>query len=32
MAKTQRAWYDGMLTTEDWWAVWLGLTFFVLGY
>jgi uncharacterized membrane protein YadS len=31
MAKTQRAWYDGMLTTEDWWAVWLGLTFFVLG-
>ena len=31
MAKTQRAWYSGMLTTEDWWAVWLGLTFFGLG-
>ncbi len=31
MAKTQRAWYSGMLTTEDWWAVWLGLFFFGLG-
>ncbi len=31
MAKTQRRWYSGMLTTEDWWAVWLGLTFFGLG-
>lgn len=31
MAKQQRAWYSGMATTEDWWAVWLGLTFFGLG-
>lgn len=31
MAKTQRAWYSGMSTSEDWWAVWLGLTFFILG-
>ncbi len=31
MANTRRAWYSGMATTEDWWAVWLGLTFFGLG-
>jgi uncharacterized membrane protein YadS len=31
MAKTQRHWYSGMATTEDWWAVWLGLAFFALG-
>lgn len=31
MAKQQRAWYSGMATTEDWWAVWLGLAFFGLG-
>ena len=31
MAQTHRAWYSGMLTTEDWWAVWLGLAFFGLG-
>ena len=31
MAKTHKAWYSGMLSTEDWWAVWLGLTFFGLG-
>lgn len=31
MANTQRAWYSGMATTEDWWAVWLGLFFFGLG-
>jgi uncharacterized membrane protein YadS len=31
MAKTQRSWYSGMATTEDWWAVWLGLAFFALG-
>jgi uncharacterized membrane protein YadS len=31
MAKTQRSWYSGMVTTEDWWAVWLGLAFFALG-
>lgn len=28
---SQRKWYSGMLTQEDWWAVWLGLSFFVLG-
>ncbi|MCF8109741.1 MAG: YeiH family protein [Desulfohalobiaceae bacterium] len=27
-----RKWYDGMSTSEDWWAVWLGLTFFFLGF
>ncbi|MFC2172332.1 putative sulfate exporter family transporter [Acidobacteriota bacterium] len=26
-----RRWYSGMLSQEDWWAVWLGLTFFALG-
>ncbi len=31
MAQTQRAWYSGMASTEDWWAVWLGLAFFALG-
>jgi len=31
MAKTQRAWHSGMATTEDWWAVWLGLFFFGMG-
>jgi len=28
---TNRRWYSGMTTQEDWWAVWLGLTFFILG-
>jgi len=28
---SQRKWYSGMLTQEDWWAVWLGLSFFALG-
>jgi len=28
---TNRRWHSGMLTQEDWWAVWLGLTFFFLG-
>jgi uncharacterized membrane protein YadS len=27
----QRRWYDGMLSTEDWWAVWIGLLFVLLG-
>jgi uncharacterized membrane protein YadS len=26
-----RKWTDGMLSTEDWWAVWLGLLMFVAG-
>jgi len=28
---TNRKWYSGMTTQEDWWAVWMGLTFFFLG-
>ncbi|RMG02496.1 MAG: putative sulfate exporter family transporter [Nitrospirae bacterium] len=28
---TNRRWYTGMLTQEDWWAVWLGVGFFFLG-
>ena len=31
MAEVNRKWYDGMLTTEDWWAVWLGLIMFFAG-
>lgn len=31
MAGTNRKWTDGMLTSEDWWAVWLGLIMFVAG-
>ncbi len=26
-----RKWYSGMLKTEDWWAVWLGLALFLAG-
>ena len=26
-----RKWYSGMVTTEDWWAVWLGVGFFALA-
>jgi len=29
---SNRKWYTGMLSTEDWWAVWLGLSFFFLGF
>ena len=29
--QTNRRWYSGMLSTEDWWAVWMGLFFFGLG-
>ncbi len=29
--QTNRKWYSGMLSTEDWWAVWMGLGFFFLG-
>lgn len=28
---TNRAWYSGMLSTEDWWAVWLGLALYGAG-
>jgi uncharacterized membrane protein YadS len=27
----QRRWYAGMLSTEDWWAVWIGLFFVFIG-
>jgi len=29
--RVNRRWYSGMLSTEDWWAVWLGLTMVGLG-
>ena len=29
--RINKRWYSGMTTSEDWWAVWLGLTFFSLG-
>ncbi len=29
--QTSRKWYSGMLSTEDWWAVWLGLALFLAG-
>lgn len=28
---TNKKWYSGMLSTEDWWSAWLGLFFFALG-
>jgi uncharacterized membrane protein YadS len=31
MATVNRKWYDGMASTEDWWAVWLGLIMFAAG-
>jgi len=31
MAATNRKWYSGMLSQEDWWAVWMGLFLFALG-
>jgi len=31
MTATNRRWYSGMATTEDWWAVWLGLIMFLAG-
>jgi uncharacterized membrane protein YadS len=31
MVTTNRKWTDGMLRTEDWWAVWLGLIMFFAG-
>ena len=27
----QRSWYTGMFSTEDWWAVWIGLFFVAFG-
>jgi len=31
MASVNRKWTDGMLATEDWWAVWVGLILFGAG-
>jgi len=31
MATVNRKWSDGMLSSEDWWAVWLGLIMFFAG-
>jgi uncharacterized membrane protein YadS len=31
MMASQKRWYTGMLSTEDWWAVWIGLFFVLLG-
>ena len=32
MANTaERKWYEGMFSTEDWWAFWLGAFFVILG-
>ncbi len=31
IVRTNRKWYSGMTTQEDWWAVWLGMFFFILG-
>ncbi|MEN8132976.1 MAG: putative sulfate exporter family transporter, partial [Pseudomonadota bacterium] len=31
MASVNRKWTDGMLSTEDWWAVWVGLILFGAG-
>jgi uncharacterized membrane protein YadS len=31
MTRVNRRWYSGMATTEDWWAVWLGLIMFFAG-
>ncbi|MDZ7736154.1 MAG: hypothetical protein U5P41_08685 [Gammaproteobacteria bacterium] len=31
MNPVNRHWTSGMLSTEDWWAVWLGLVMFAAG-
>ncbi len=31
MSAVNRKWSDGMLSTEDWWAEWLGLILFAAG-
>lgn len=31
MTAVNRRWHSGMATTEDWWAVWLGLAMFAAG-
>ena len=29
--RVNRKWYSGMISTEDWWAAWLGIFLFLLG-
>ena len=31
MTSVRRSWHSGMASTEDWWAVWLGLFMFLMG-
>jgi len=31
MSEVNRKWHSGMATSEDWWAVWLGLILFAAG-
>lgn len=31
MSRVNRRWTSGMLETEDWWSVWIGLFFFLLS-
>lgn len=31
MSRVNRGWTSGMASTEDWWAVWLGLALFAAG-
>ncbi len=31
MSNVNKKWYSGMLSTEDWWAVWIGFFLFALG-
>jgi len=31
MSRVNRSWTSGMASTEDWWAVWLGLALFAAG-
>ena len=31
MSTTNKKWYHGMFSTEDWWSAWLGLIFFGMG-
>ena len=31
MSEVNRKWYSGMASTEDWWAVWLGVFMFAVG-
>ncbi|MEX2524120.1 MAG: putative sulfate exporter family transporter [Gammaproteobacteria bacterium] len=32
MSTVNRRWYSGMASSEDWWAVWLGMILFLAGF